>query len=110
MIDQTIEERAVYYAAIERRTKALHRLLSGALVPPVPTVILAMHVGLLLRAAAAYCAPDLRDYLWGWLSGVQREEVGICAFCGAGGLEPKLGMCQDCWDQASAELDDEATS
>lgn len=92
------EEQQHYYDALVRRVGLLHSTLTNRLVQPAPMAVVTVMASLVLRTAAAYCSETLRDQLWSWMSGRQREDNGLCAFCG----RPKLSempMCKTCWDE-----------
>jgi hypothetical protein len=96
------DEQRHYYDALVRRVKTLNDTLQQENVQPVPVGVVQFMASLVLRTAAAYCGGALRDHLWSWVSGHQREDAGFCAFCGRPKTQERP-MCDECWKQASAD-------
>jgi hypothetical protein len=81
-LDLHPDERVIYEKSLQRRAKQLARLLTingGTFEPST----LALFVGQLLRAAVPLCGDALRSELFEWLARKGREDLGLCAFCGA---------------------------
>lgn len=97
------EDAAVYYASLQRRARALDRVLNLP-IGRAPTAVVAFHLKLLLMAGIGYCGAALRDWWLGWLDEKIRQDFGLCQFCGRRLIREDDAMCAVC--AAECEMDD----
>jgi hypothetical protein len=76
------DERSLYEKVLRRRAKQLASLMTVQAASLEPET-LALFVGSVLRAAVPLCGDALRSELFEWLARKGREDLGLCAFCGA---------------------------
>jgi hypothetical protein len=91
------EDKAVYYAALQRRAGDLSRSLNNPSEIRLPPTLLAAMVRGFLIAAVGYCGAELRTWWLGWLDEKVRTEFGLCQFCGRRKHTFDDAMCETCY-------------
>lgn len=86
----------------DERTKRLLRLIE--LHAPAP--IICAEVQMIWDAAFALYPEGMQRKFGESVGGMCSEKLGVCRYCRVRQFQPKLGMCQACWDEAK-EMGDE---
>jgi hypothetical protein len=89
------DARAIYEAQLRRRVQQLAQLVTLRGNGVFESTTLSLFVGQVLRAAVPLCGDALRSELFEWLARKGREDLGLCAFCGAKKSDDGL-ICVTC--------------